>query len=117
MSVRNWPIGYQEQLEEIIGVSFDRKGRAALSFDLNSADEAKLIKEKIILMQKQLLAVKKGVNQNMKHIRGHYRVERKKITDTEVLTGFLLSKKFADLSGPWRNRACSGILHSGRIKK
>lgn len=27
-----------------------------------------------------------------------------------------LSKKFTDPSGSWRNRACSGILHSGRIK-
>jgi len=89
------PNGYQEKIENILGASFDRQGRLDLSFEYDTVDEAKQLKKKMILMQKQLRSVKKEANMDMKLIRSKYQQERAKVADSGFFTGLFAGKKAA----------------------
>ncbi len=69
--MQNWPAGYQKKIEDVMGASVSG-GRTDMSFDLANEDEAKLLKKKFILMQKQLRQVRKEAHTEMKAIRANY---------------------------------------------
>ena len=102
----NWPKGYQNDVENILGESFTDDGRLKLSFEYDTVPEARLALKNLRFIQKQLRQVIKSVNQDMRLIRAKYKAERESISDSGTLTGLFLGKRFA---GRERQRKKTGL--------
>ena len=93
--MKNWPEGYQGEIEEILGAPFERGGNIKLGFNFDTVPEARLLLKEIRLKQKQLRLVKKNANQEMREIRAVYKVKREEISDSGAFTGLLFGKRTA----------------------
>ncbi|MEW5870361.1 MAG: hypothetical protein AB1894_13890 [Chloroflexota bacterium] len=94
MSLRQAASGYKERIENALGASFLGKA-LKLSFDFNSLDEAKLLQKRLILMQKQLRAIKKDAQEVITSIRADYRNKKESVANGGQLTSLLFGKKAA----------------------
>ena len=92
----NWPPGYQQKIEQILGQPF--KGGKLKSSSLFDSSDPKIIQKKIQLVKKQLAMVKKKLDFDMKQIRAKYSSERQKVSEGGVWTGILLGQKAAGRS-------------------
>jgi hypothetical protein len=94
--MHNWPKGYQEKIEIILDTKFSGD---KINFSLgvcNNIEDAKLLLKKIILMKKQLSAIKSEANNEMKIIRSAYQIEKEKVNrSSSALTTLLLGKRAA----------------------
>ena len=76
--MQNWPDGYQNKIEDILGEG-SIGGKTTLSFEMENLEEAKLLKKKLILMQKQLRQIRKEANAEMNSVRSHYGDQTKSV--------------------------------------
>jgi hypothetical protein len=70
------PAVYIEQVFEALGAQVDREtGQMSLEWSYDTIGEAKLVKKELIMHQKELRAIKRDVNADMKTIRHHFKAE------------------------------------------
>lgn len=61
---------YRTQIEQVLGVSLT--SGSTLEWNCENVAEAKIVKKRLVLMQRELRAIKASVNQEMKSIRTEY---------------------------------------------
>jgi hypothetical protein len=94
--MNNWPKGYQEKVEGILGSKFSGTSLEVSFGHYNNAEEAKLLLKKMVFLKKQLSSVKSLANDEMKSIRASFQTEKHKVSQSgKTLTTLFFGKKAA----------------------
>lgn len=93
--IKNWPDGYQEKLEEILGIEISTKVSISWPYDEENPTEITLLQKKLRHMQKQLRMLKTEVNNDMKVIRANYSAQKEKVSGGGFFTSLIAGKKAA----------------------
>jgi len=92
----NWPKGYKENLEDILGVPFSGNSINFSFGNYENVGQAKMVLKKMVLIKRELSAVKKSANEEMKQIRLSFQIEKERVSQSGgAITQIFFGKKAA----------------------